>query len=138
MPWLRYFVFMGGALLALLFGADAFSPKETAANAQVAAEAERPTLRIRSDQKWPERIVIDTSQPTVSPLPAPVTATAPAPKAVADVDTTTASLEAFAQVRPVGAKKSQPQVQKRKVAKIQRHRAVASAQQNPLDFFAWR
>lgn len=147
MPWLRYFVFIGGTLLALLFVADAFSTKETVAVAQ-AGDAEKPMLRIRSDVKWPERIVIDTTQPTITPPPAaPVTAMAPVPKAVANIDTTTAPLEAYAQVRPVESKKPQPQVQKRKVAKVERHpsmasvhqnRSMASAQQNPFDFFVWR
>ena len=140
MPWVRYFVFIGGALLALLFVADTFSAKEVGVEAQAAA-IERSPLRIQSDQRWPERIVIDTTQPTI--VPPPAVESAVAPKAVADIDTTTASLEAFAQLQapaqtPETNNITRPQVKKRKVAKVQRHRAVASAQQNTFDFFAWR
>jgi len=66
MPLLRYFVFVGGALLTLLFAISAFAPPP-------AVEAAKPNVdlsivRIHSAQKWPERIVFDTSRPTI---PAP-------------------------------------------------------------------
>ena len=64
----RYFLFVGGALMALLFAFDAFAPKASANNtAQATASVDKSTLRIRSDQKWPERIVFDTTQPTIVP-----------------------------------------------------------------------
>jgi hypothetical protein len=144
MPWVRYFVFIGGALLALLFISDAYVPKEAIVNGAV-ADAGRPALRIQSDQKWPERIVIDTSLPTISvPQPAlPVIAAAP--KAVGDIDTTTAPREAFAQVSETFAqarlpesKTREPKIRKRRVAKLPRQPAMASTQQSGLDFFAWR
>src|SRR4029453_11497550 len=68
MPLARYFVFVGGALMALLFAFDFFSPKAVADNGiHSAATVDKSTLRIRSEQKWPERIVLDTTQPTVAP-----------------------------------------------------------------------
>src|SRR4030088_3261695 len=85
MPVLRYFLFVGGALLALLFAVDAFAPKvPVVVAAEASATIENPTLRIRSDRKWPDRIVFDTSLPTIVP-PAQTAATevSPPPPAVA-------------------------------------------------------
>src|ERR1700691_3510142 len=64
MPLRRYFFYVGGVLLALLFIADAYLPK-----LPVAHEVDRASysIRIHSDRKWPERIVYDTSLPTIAP-----------------------------------------------------------------------
>ena len=140
MPWVRYFVFIGGALIAFLFISDAYAPKEAVTNGQV-SDAERATLRIRSDQKWPERIVIDTSQPTISPPPVLASAIVSAPRAVADIDTKTAPFEAFAQAQSIEpkneSKKPVPHLKKRRIAKVQHQRAVASVQQSGFGFFGW-
>lgn len=58
MPIIRYFVFVGGLLLALLFAADRYfpAPVETAA----AADPDRTTIRISSARSLPEKIVFDT------------------------------------------------------------------------------
>jgi len=74
MPLLRYFVFVGGALLALLFVCDAVFPSAPLPPPS-SAGYELPAIRIRSNSKWPERVVIDTSIPT--PAPAKVAAAAP-------------------------------------------------------------
>ena len=139
MPWVRYFFFAGAALLALLFISDAYVPKEAVAGGPNAA-ADRPMLRIQSDQRWPERIVLDTSQPTISPPPAALPQfAATTPKAVADIDTRTAPMEAFAQVQSVAPKKAEHKVVKKaRIAKIQRHPAMMSAQLPGFDLFAWR
>ena len=50
---LRYFVFVGGALLALLLLSDAVLPKAPASGTNVAA-ADLPMIRIHSEQKWPK------------------------------------------------------------------------------------
>jgi hypothetical protein len=60
MPVARYFVWVGGVLLALLFIADACLPELPAGKA---IDASRPVIRIHSERKWPERIVFDTSAP---------------------------------------------------------------------------
>ncbi len=141
MPWVRYFFFAGAALLALLFISDAFTPKEAVADGS-AANAERPMVRIQSDQRWPERIVLDTSQPTIAPQAALPQFAAATPKAVADIDTTTAPMEAYAQVQQVQSvapkKPEHKVVRKARIAKIQRQPAVATAQLSGFDFFAWR
>src|SRR5437762_13977340 len=65
MPLARYFGVVGGVLLTLLFFLNAFLPKlpETT---EVRA-VDKSVIRIHSDRKWLERIVFDTSQPTLIP-----------------------------------------------------------------------
>ena len=62
MPLMRYFIFVGGALLALLFIADACLP---ALPVTVASHSntDLSVIRIHSDTKWPERVVFDTTRP---------------------------------------------------------------------------
>jgi len=110
MPLARYFVFVGGALMALLFAFDFFSPKAVADNGIHSAGAvDKSTLRIRSEQKWPERIVLDTTQPTVAPqaVQAPATAQAalPGPDPMAEMTAKARVRETFAQFVPVEPKK---------------------------------
>jgi hypothetical protein len=71
----RYFVFVGGALLALLWVVNAELPKPSAAPAiAIASSNDLPVIRINSsERKGPARIVFDTN--------------APMPVAVAKVDT---------------------------------------------------
>lgn len=65
MPLTRYFSYVGGVLLALLFILDACFPKlPIAARPKVYS----PVIRIYSDRKWPDKIVYDTSLPTVVPV----------------------------------------------------------------------
>jgi hypothetical protein len=80
MPIFRYFVFVGGALLALLFAADYVLPSQPVARAIVTASNDQPLIRIRSDRHLPERVVLDTSQPTIA-APAVKTAAVVAPQA---------------------------------------------------------
>jgi hypothetical protein len=54
-------------LLALLLVANWFLPQSLAEG--TAEETNRPVIRIASMQQSPERIVIDTSQPTIVPSP---------------------------------------------------------------------
>jgi hypothetical protein len=64
MPVVRYVVFVGGLLLALLFAADHYFPP-VSAPASV-AEVDRSVIRITSTRPVPERIVFDVSQPPVA------------------------------------------------------------------------
>src|SRR4051812_25436092 len=91
MPLARYFLFVGGTLLALILAVNAYCPSPVVAGATVAADADtyKPVVRIHSTQKLPDRIVIDTSLPTIVPPPAAVVAAAPAKAS---------SLDALAQV----------------------------------------
>jgi hypothetical protein len=82
MPLLRYFIFVGGALLTLLFVVDAFAPPLAVEAAK--SQTDLSIIRIHSDQKWPERVVFDTSRPTVPPPQTVVASTMPsaAPQAM--------------------------------------------------------
>lgn len=65
MPLLQYFGFVGGALLMMLFGANWLMPQP--AEVPVPSNTVRPTIRISSVERLPERVVIDTSLPTIVP-----------------------------------------------------------------------
>src|SRR6476620_12147509 len=92
MPVARYFLFVGGILLALLFALDAFAPQQMAVAGNTAPSINKTVVRIRSDQKLPERVVFDTSLPAiVAPAAASQITAAPAAPA--------ADVSAQAQVR---------------------------------------
>lgn len=112
MPLARYFLSVGVVLLALLFAADAYLPKLAVA---ARANADLPVIRIHihSDQKWPARVVYDTSLPTIIPTQIANTG---ADVMVADVSTATQVREAFAKLQPSDSKKPKPQY-KRKIAR---------------------
>jgi hypothetical protein len=67
MPVGRYIAWVGTSLLALLFVADWYLPKSLPE--PVGGVINRPVIRIASVQQPPERVVIDTSQPTIVPPP---------------------------------------------------------------------
>lgn len=137
MPLMRYFLFFGGVLLALLFVSDAYAPKSPASRADTIATTENPILRIRSDRKWPERVVFDTSLPTIVPAATAKTeASVPAPATFADVSAKVRVLDSFAQ--STDQKKPEPKPQrKRKIAKNHvAPRMVLVAQQRRFGFFA--
>ena len=139
MPVARYFLFVGGMLLALLFALDAFAPQQTVVAGNAVPSINKTVVRIRSDQKLPERVVYDTSLPTiVPPAAATQTAAAPAPPA-ADVGGQAQVRDTFAQFVPAEAKKleKQPESQaprKRKIAKIRRAQPMRVAQQPHFGF----
>jgi hypothetical protein len=150
MPVARYFLFVGAALLALLFVADAWLPK-LPVTAVADAAADTPMIRIQSDRKWPERIVFDTSVPAVSPGQTAAVVPVQAPVRVADASAKVR--DAFAQLPPPDMKPSQqlqpaasktpapaPAVpQKRKVAKKRQAPPMVlvaqQQQQRPFGFF---
>jgi hypothetical protein len=67
-PIARYFIFVGATLAALLFVADWCLPTPPAMFARQLV-IDKSIIRIRSAHKWPEKIVLDTSQPNIT-LPA--------------------------------------------------------------------
>jgi hypothetical protein len=144
MPLARYFVFVGGVLLALLLVVGAVLPQLPVADS-VDAGVDKSTIRIHSDRKWPERVVFDTSLPTIVPaqtLKAEAAIPAPAPTIVADVPPKARVREAFAQLVPPESKKPEPKLQKlHRKPKIAKNRAVPPpvimvAQQPRFGFFA--
>jgi len=137
MPVARYFLFAGGALLALLYAIDAFSPKAVADNtSHASAGVDKAALRIRSDVKWPERIVFDTTQPTIVPKAAPVQVALAGPEPAPEISAKARVRETFAQFVPVEPKHAETPVQrKRKVAKIRPSQPMRFAQQSRYGFF---
>ncbi|KJC62069.1 hypothetical protein UP10_01390 [Bradyrhizobium sp. LTSPM299] len=106
MPVARYFLFVGGVLLALLFVINAIVPQETVVAAVTNPSApsfDRSTVRIRSTQKLPERVVYDTSLPTVVPPQVNVVAAA-APAAARETSAQARVRDTFAQFIPAEAK----------------------------------
>jgi hypothetical protein len=67
-PLGRYFTLAGGALLALLFVADAIIPRQPALESRNSGP-QLPRIRIHSELKGPEAVVIDTSQAIIVPTP---------------------------------------------------------------------
>jgi hypothetical protein len=99
MPIFRYFFFVGGALLALLFAANYVLPTSPVTQAIATASNEQPLIRIRSDRHLPERVVLDTSQPTLA-APAVKIAAVAAPQApVESMSPALAEISAKARVR---------------------------------------
>ncbi len=141
MPLARYFVFVGGVLLALLFVVDAVLPQLPAADANRADTAvDKPIIRIHSDRKWPERVVFDTNIPTIVPaqtVKAEVVVPTPVPATAADASAKVRVREAFAQFVPPEPKKPEPKLQRKR--KIAKNRAgppmVVVAQQPRFGFF---
>jgi hypothetical protein len=98
MPLVRYFVYVGGALLALLLIADAVLP-QVSLPGNLTSASDLPAVRIRSERKWPERVVIDTTIPLPAAVQIAKTEAAPAPPqpGVADASAKARVREAFAQ-----------------------------------------
>ena len=64
MPLARYFLYVGGVLLALLFVSDAWLPKPAL---RVHADVFQPAILVYSDRNWPERVFYSTTRETISP-----------------------------------------------------------------------
>jgi hypothetical protein len=141
MPVARYFLFVGGVLLALLLAIDAFVPPQVAVASHAAPGIDKTVVRIRSDQKPLERVVYDTSLATIVPPAGTVqAAAAAAPPVVAGTSAQARVRETFAQFVPTEAKKPEPQVQrKRRIAKSQstppKSPTMRFAQQSQYGFF---
>ena len=68
-PLRGYFLCVGGALLALLLAANALLPSPPS-NGRIGSEANLPNIRIHSELKGPEAVVIDTTRPVPTQAPA--------------------------------------------------------------------
>jgi hypothetical protein len=144
MPLMRYFMYVGGALLALLLIANMCLPTPPVPQKSQSA-TDLSVVRIHSDQKWPERVVFDTTRPTITPAPAAGVAQAPLPPQpkVAEAEPAKGHLrEAYAQMRsnPNEPRNSEPKRKRRTVAKNYNYnyygqQRIIVAQQRPVYFF---
>lgn len=131
MPLARYFLFVGGALLALLFISDACFPKLPVAD-RADGGFDRATIRIHSDRKWPERVVFDTSHPAIVAVAAAAApASVPAPPPVADVSAGAHPRDAFAQLQPSDQKQARLSDPKKPDPNPQRKRKIAKRRAAP-------
>ncbi len=145
MPVVRYFCFVGAALLALLFVADAFLPEVPVTHTAEAA-ADLPMIRIQSDRKWPAKVVFDTS--LVAPAPVQLaTAETAGPVAAApsgsDISAKMRVREAFAQLPTpdlkqdtASSQQQKPPLKRRVVKKRVGPPTMLVAQQPQWGFFA--
>jgi hypothetical protein len=108
MPLLRYFVFVGGALLALLLISDVVLP-QVPLPGNLTSGSDLPAVRIRSQQKWPERVVIDTTVPlpATAVKVAKAEAASPPQPSIASASAKSSVREAFAQLPPGQAEQKQ-------------------------------
>ncbi|HWX26774.1 MAG TPA: hypothetical protein VNZ53_04950 [Steroidobacteraceae bacterium] len=138
MPLARYFSYVGGVLLALLFILDAFFPKVPA---DERASSNVPIIRIHSDRKWPERIVFDTSVPTI--IPAQIASGEPSilpPGTSGDVAVKAREREAFAQMQPSDtkqAKSRRPEPKPQRKSRIARRYVPPNFTSAPPWQFGW-
>jgi hypothetical protein len=125
-PLGRYFFFVGSLLLAMLLVAEWYLPDSPQSFVRE-AYANKSIIRIKSAHKWPERVVIDTSLPTIVPPSSAVLASAPL---------INPPREAFAQVdaasQPVSINTS-PASSKPKAAKKATNTRVAAYREHPQD-----
>ena len=131
---LRYFLYVGGVLLALLFTVESNLPRLPVAEK---AEAHLPSIRIYSDERWPARVIFDTSVRTITPSqPTSAELNINASAMVAGVPPKTR--EAFAQLQPSDPNNLQSNEPKKQQAKPQRERKIAKKRAPPPAFLVAR
>jgi hypothetical protein len=98
-PIARYFIFVGGTLAALLLIAGWCLPTPPAMFANQLA-IDRSIIRIKSARKWPEKVVLDTSQPTITAPAVEEPSAALSVRLPPDEAGDQSNLEALAQLKP--------------------------------------
>jgi hypothetical protein len=118
----RYFLYAGSVLLALIFIADWYWPaaQSTAAAQAEATALDKSILRIRSAQKWPQKVVFDTSIPTIVPPPALVAEAPPPPPPFKAAEARNKSAEESVLNAHAEAKPAKAKAPARKVAEVRR------------------
>lgn len=121
MPIAKYFVVVGSALALLLLIAGRSLPEHPESFPDRPEVIDRATIRIRSERKWPEKVVLDTSQLTI---PTPCIEVAPTEQLVASLPDETTD-----QTRVDSLAKLNPDVRP-----IDTHRRPALAKRKPRVF----
>ncbi len=136
MPLARYFVYVGGVLLTLVFILDACLTKLPVMER---ALVNSPIIRINSVPKWPERIVFDTAHPTIAPAQTAIAEDrVPSPATLTDVAAKEGEREAFALMQPPDAKRLEPSSPGRRELKPQRQRKIVRRHVMPRSLFVAR
>jgi len=137
MPIIRYFVFVGGVLVALLFAIDRYLPMPPETGH--AFDPDKTIIRIHSARSLPEKIVFDTQTPNAAPV---LTSVDPIPEAVEHTPGDTLSAMA-ATPSPLATKNEAP-VRKRAENRLRKKTAAKPSMMMPdrrlaserRDFFA--
>ena len=131
---LRYFLYVGGVLLALLFTVESNLPRLPVAEK---AEAHLPSIRIYSDERWPARVVFDTSVRTITPSQ-PTSAELNISASAMVAGAPPKMREAFAQLQPSYPNKLQSNEPKKPQAKPERERKTTKKRAPPPAFLVAR
>jgi hypothetical protein len=119
-PIAGYFIVVGSALVVLLLIAGWSFPEPLPSFPDRPEIINSTTIRIRSERKWPEKIVLDTDQPTFSPLSIEVAQAQQSVEPLPDEMTDQTNVDALAMPnpdsRPIDARR-QPARVKRKPAR---------------------
>jgi hypothetical protein len=99
-PIARYFIVVGTVLAALLFIAGWCLPAPPALFVDQPSALDRTIIRIKSARKWPERIVLDTSQPRIAPTAVEEPPAAQSVQLPPDEPAHQSNLQALAQLQP--------------------------------------
>jgi hypothetical protein len=136
MPLARYFLYVGGVLLTLVFILDACLVKLPVVER---AHVNLPVIRIHSDRKWPERIVFDTTRPTIVPARAAIVEDRVAsPATVAGVAVREREREAFALMQSSNAKRLELSAPGRREPKPERQRKIVKRHVMPRSLLVAR
>jgi hypothetical protein len=139
MPLLRYFTLVGAALVALMYASNSYFPSPIQPVPSNGTGVDKSRIRIHTAQKLPDKIVIDTSIPTIIP-PSMVEDVPAAPVAVAVATEPAVEIMAMA---PATAKQPVVQLEKRRIHRrvvarnVVRHQrfAVSAPPEAPWAFF---
>ena len=134
-PLRRYFLLVGGALLALLFAADAIIPRQPAIESGNSGPR-LPRIRIHSEQKGPEAVVIDTGRTIIVPIPtareeAAKTIVSPAPQLAENVAQLVSSSQKQTDAKELSKAERKPQSHS-KIARARTKRPPVSSAQRPV------
>jgi hypothetical protein len=119
LPVARYFTVVGSALTSLLLIVGWTLPEAPASFPDRPENIERPVIRITSGHKWPEKIVLDTSRPTVSPPPMeelPIQQLVEPPSGELAYQTTVDAVTEHPDARPIESRRRSARSRHRKTA----------------------
>ena len=118
MPIASYFIFVGGTLAALLFIAGRCLPAPPAmpANSRWPSSERSSGSSLRA---WPEKVVLDTSRPTITTTAGEEPSAVKSVQLLSDEAETQSNLGAIAQVKPV----TQPAAVDRPTLQVKRRAA---------------
>jgi hypothetical protein len=127
MPLGRYLVFTTCLLLALVFLTNLYVPEIPAESLRT--DVDRSIIRIHSEHKWPDAIVIDTNLPTITPPQAVLSETQIGPRARGSFAQIPKAAPGYASLQPESRRTGSTRPAKRMRAGVRR---VASYQNSRI------